>query len=203
MKSSSKKTGLQTHPVLPNPKKIMKKLSTILALATLSISFTTSNLQADTLGDVMKAGGIDKMMGTWVDADTNGEKFKITYKWKIKGHAVELILKTEDNTSTALIAYDQGSEEVIHMGVNSKGELGRGTWSVQEGVAILDLTQTNADGQEVELKISHKIVDKKSMTVGFEMKATGDGGELALVRPAKKPKTKKNKSGEKKENPGQ
>lgn len=181
----------------------MKKLSTILALATLSLSFTTSNLQAETLGDVMKAEGIDKMMGTWVDADTNGEKFKITYRWKIKGHAVELLLKTGDNTSTALIAYDQGSEKVIHMGVNSKGELGRGTWSVQEGVAILDLTQTDADGQEVELKISHKIVDKKSMTVGFEMNATGDSGELALVRPAKKPKTKKDKGGKAKEKPGQ
>ena len=72
----------------------MKKLATIFSIAALSISFTTSNLQAETLGDMMKAEGTDKMLGTWVDADTNGEKFKITYKWKIKGHAVELILKT-------------------------------------------------------------------------------------------------------------
>jgi len=176
----------------------MKKLATIFSIAALSISFTTSNLQADTLGDVMKAEGIDKMLGTWVDADTNGEKFRITYKWKIKGHAVELILKTEDSTSSALIVYDQGSETVLHMGVNSKGELGRGTWSAQEGVAILDLTQNTSDGQEVELKISHKVVDKKSLTLGFEMKETGEGGELELVRPAKKPKVKKAKSGVKK-----
>lgn len=173
----------------------MKKLATTLSIAALSISFTTSNLQADTLGDVMKSEGIDKMLGTWVDADTNGEKFRITYKWKIKGHAVELILKTEDSTSSALIVYDQGSETVLHMGVNSKGELGRGTWSAQEGVAILDLTQNTSDGQEVELKISHKVVDKKSLTLGFEMKETGEGGELELVRPAKKPKVKKAKSG--------
>lgn len=176
----------------------MKKLATTLSIAALSISFTTSNLQADTLGDVMKSEGIDKMLGTWVDADTNGEKFRITYKWKIKGHAVELILKTEDSTSSALIVYDQGSETVLHMGVNSKGELGRGTWSAQEGVAILDLTQNTSDGQEVELKISHKVVDKKSLTLGFEMKETGEGGELELVRPAKKPKVKKAKSGVKK-----
>ena len=176
----------------------MKKLATILSIAAFSISFTTSNLQADTLGDVMKSEGIDKMLGTWVDADTNGEKFRITYKWKIKGHAVELILKTEDSTSSALIVYDQGSETVLHMGVNSKGELGRGTWSAQEGVAILDLTQNTSDGQEVELKISHKVVDKKSLTLGFEMKETGEGGELELVRPAKKPKVKKAKSGVKK-----
>ena len=172
----------------------MKKLATIFSIAALSINFTTSNLQAETLGDVMKAEGTDKILGTWVDADTNGEKFKITYKWKIKGHAVELILKTEDSNSSALIVYDQGSEKVIHMGVNSKGEFGRGTWSTQDGVAILDLTQTTADGQNVELKISHKVVDKKSLTLGFTMKETGEGGELELVRPAKKPKVKKKKN---------
>ena len=169
---------------------IMKTLTTILSLAALSISFTTSNLQADTLADVMKTEGIDNMLGTWVDADTNGEMLRITYKWKIKGHSIEVNLKTEDSTSSALIVFDQASEEVLHMGVNSKGELGRGTWSAQNGVAILDLTQTDADGQEVEMKISHKVVDKNSMTLGFEMKATGEGGELALVRPAKKAKKK-------------
>jgi hypothetical protein len=169
----------------------MKKLATIFSIAALSLSFTTSNLQAETLGEVMKAEGTDKMLGTWVDADTNGEKFKITYKWKIKGHAVEMILKTENSTSSALIAYDQGSESVLHMGVNSKGEFGHGTWSAQDGVAILDLTQTTADGQKVELKISHKVVSRKSMTVGFTMKETGEGGEIELVRPAKKPKVKK------------
>ena len=176
----------------------MKTLSKILSLAALSVGFTTSNLQADTLGDVMKAEGIDKMLGTWVDADTNGEKFKITYRWKIKGHAVELSLKTEESTSTALIVYDQGSEKVIHMGVNSKGELGRGTWSTRDGVAILDLTQTNAEGQEVELKISHKVAGKRSLTIGFEMKATGENGEISLVRPAKKPKVANEQDGEKK-----
>ena len=134
---------------------LMKTLTTILSLAALSISFTTSNLQADTLADVMKTEGIDNMLGTWVDADTNGEMLRITYKWKIKGHSIEVNLKTEDSTSSALIVFDQASEEVLHMGVNSKGELGRGTWSAQNGVAILDLTQTDADGQEVEMKISH------------------------------------------------
>ena len=177
----------------------MKKLATIFSIAALSINFTTSNLQAETLGDVMKAEGTDKILGTWVDADTNGEKFKITYKWKIKGHAVELILKTEDSNSSALIVYDQGSEKVIHMGVNSTGEFGRGTWSAQDGVAILDLTQTTADGQNVELKISHKVVDRKSLTLGFTMKETGEGGELELVRPTKKPKVKKNTAGETRE----
>lgn len=41
------------------------------------------------------------------------------------------------------------------------------------------------------------------MTLGFKMKATGEAGEFALVRPAKKPKTKKEKSGEKKTHQGQ
>jgi hypothetical protein len=31
------------------------------------------------------------------------------------------------------------------------------------------------------------------MTVGFTMKETGEGGEIELVRPAKKPKVKKEK----------
>jgi len=174
----------------------MKTFSKILSLAALSVSFTTSSLHADTLGDVMKAEGIHKMLGTWIDADSNGEKIKITYRWKIKDHAVELILKTQDGTSTALIAYDQEAEKVIHMGVNSKGELGRGSWSTQNGVAILDITQTNSDGQEVELKVSHKIVDKNSLTVGFEMKGSGESGEISLVRAARKPKVKKEKKTE-------
>lgn len=172
----------------------MKTLSKILSIAALSASFTASNLQAQTLGDVMKEAGIEKMLGTWVDADTNGENFKLSYKWKIKGHAVELSLKTQDTTSSALIVFDQESEQVLQMGVNSKGALGRGTWTAQDGAAVLDLTQTNADGEEVELKVTHKIVDKNSLTVGFEMQSTGDTGEISLVRPAKKQKAKKPKA---------
>lgn len=171
----------------------MKIFTKFLSLAALSVGFTTSSLQAQTLGDVMRTEGIDKMLGTWVDADTNGEKFKITYRWKIKDHAVELNLKTPDSTSTALIMLDQSSDEVVHVGVNSKGEVGRGTWSTEDGAAVLDLTQSNAAGEDIELRIFHKPVDKKSLTVGFEMKATGDTGEITLVRPAKKPKAKKEK----------
>ena len=176
----------------------MKTLSKFLSLVALSVSFASSNLQADTLGDVMKAEGIDKMLGTWVDADTEGENFKISYRWKIKGHAVELGLKTQESTSTALIIFDQGSEEVLHIGANSKGALTRGKWSTHDGAAVLDLTQTNAGGEVVELKVTHKIVDKSTLTVGFEMKATGDTGEISLVRPAKKPKAKNEKPGGKK-----
>ena len=58
--------------------------------------------------------------------------------------------------------------------------------------------QTNADGQEVELTITHTIADKNSLTVGFEMQSTGDTGEISLVRPAKKQKAKKPKAGAKK-----
>ncbi|MDB4697408.1 hypothetical protein OAF29_11100, partial [Akkermansiaceae bacterium] len=87
----------------------MKTLSKILSIAALSASFTVSNLQAQTLGDVMKEAGIEKMLGTWVDADTNGENFKLSYKWKIKNHAVEVSLKTQENTSSALIVFDQES----------------------------------------------------------------------------------------------
>lgn len=172
----------------------MKTLSKILSLTALSVGFTASNLQAETLGDVITAAGIDKMLGTWVDADTNGKNFKLSYKWKIKGHAVEVSLKTEESTSSALIVFDQESEQVLQMGVNSMGALGRGTWATQDGDAILDMTQTNADGQETELKITHRIVDKNSLTVGFEMKSTGDTGEISLVRPAKKQKAKKPKA---------
>lgn len=176
----------------------MKTLSQILSIAALSVSFTASNLQAQTLGDVMKEAGIEKMLGTWVDADTNGENFKLSYKWKIKDHAVELSLKTQESTSSALIVFDQESEQVLQMGVNSEGALGRGTWTAQDGSAVLDLTQTNADGQEVELTITHTIADKNSLTVGFEMQSTGDTGEISLVRPAKKQKAKKPKAGAKK-----
>ena len=176
----------------------MKTLATILSIAALTISFTSSKVQADTLAEVMKAEGIEKMLGTWVDADTNGENVKLTYKWKIKSHAVELNLKTKESSSTALIVYDQASEKVIHVGVNSKGELTRGNWSASDGAAVLNITQTNTEGQEVELKVTHKAVDKNTMSVAFEMKASGEGGEVTLVRPAKKPKAKKEKGAEKK-----
>jgi hypothetical protein len=46
----------------------------------------------------------------------------------------------------------------------------------------------------VDLRVTHKIVDKNSLTVGFEMQSTGDTGEISLVRPAKKQKAKKPKA---------
>ncbi len=143
-------------------------------------------LRADTLGEILEDAKLSAIIGTWVDQESKGEKITMTYAWRIKDHALGLSVMTENRTSEALIGVNPKTGEVVHTSVDSKGGAGIGTWKEKDGVATLTLLVSNAEGEEIKLKITQQLRDdNKQLVVGMKNAETEEGGEGTLVRKAK------------------
>ena len=56
-----------------------------------------------------------------------------------------------------------------------------GKWAEENGVATLTLKTVDSDKKEETVKVSHQITNDK-LVVGVKNVATGNGGEITLVR---------------------
>lgn len=139
---------------------------------------------ADKLSDVLKEVGWDGIIGTWVDADTNGETVKVAYAWKLTDRVIEVTTQysTEQGRqeSVAFMAVNAKNGKVVHLGADSDGGTSLGEWNVDDiGDAILSLIFTSGDGQEGTLNVRHHMEDEDTMIVTIELSQPID---LKMVR---------------------
>ena len=100
----------------------MKLIRRSIALAVAAlVSLAALPAKAESLGDMMRSAGWDRIFGTWVDADTQGAAVSISYGWKFKDKVVESTVKMGDRESYSLIGINATNGEVFHVGVDSDG----------------------------------------------------------------------------------
>lgn len=144
----------------------MKTWAAALA-ATLTI-FWASSAGAETLGEMLRDSGWDRIIGTWVDKDTKGERLKTTFAWKFENRVIEVNNKMGELHSVALIAVNAKNGEVFHVGANDKGGGVLGKWTEEDGDAILELGYVRENGEEGEMRIRHHLEDDDTMVVTLE-----------------------------------
>jgi hypothetical protein len=147
---------------------------------------------AENLGDMLREAGWQKMLGTWVDAETKGEKIMVRYGWKYKDHVIQVNSKMGELQSTGFIGRNGKTGEVYQAGVNSMGGASLGQWNEDGGDAILELGYVSPEGEEGGMRIRHHLQDDDTMVVTVN----GEGGEemtVTLVRKKAPKKAKKAK----------
>jgi len=149
-----------------------------LLVAVLTIA-AASSARAEDLGSLLRESGWDRMMGTWVDAETKGENVKVTYAWKIKDRVIESTSKIGPVEAVALAAVNAKTGEVHHAGADSRGGVSVGKWSVEDGKAVLRLTFVSGEGHEGEVTISHQLQDDDTLIVTVDL---ADSFSLTLIR---------------------
>ena len=160
----------------------MKPHTLLLSLFATFALFSLAPARAQNLGELLEEVELGAIIGTWVDEDTKGEAVTVTYSWRIENHALALSVKSPNGNSEALIAVDPANGEILHLSVDDKGRMTKGKWSEEGGLAVLDIARVDADGETVELQITHKLVDNSDLVVGMTNADTGEGGEFTLVR---------------------
>jgi hypothetical protein len=80
-----------------------------------------------TLGEIVKNGGWNKLLGDWVDVGTRGE-FRLSLNWKIKNQLLELTTIDQNGPSISVIRIDPKSHQVMHVGTNYEGATTSGKW---------------------------------------------------------------------------
>ena len=160
-----------------------KPIVSWLAGAMLLVWFGAPVVSAESLGEMLRGAGWDRILGVWVDQETNGQKIRLTYAWKYEDKVLELSAKTSDNEATALIGVNGKTGEVYQVGADSKGTGSLGKWSAVDGDAILDLGFVTEGGNEGRLKIRHHMQDANTLVITIEKE---EPITITLVRSAER-----------------
>lgn len=163
------------------------------------ILFIATGAHAQSLGAMMRETGFDRLIGTWGDQESNGERIKVTFAWRLKEHAVGVSAKMGERHSEALIGIDPRSGDVLHVGVDDNGGAISGKWSEEEGNAVLEIEMIQSDGEERAAKIVHKFVSADEIKVSMTNADNGEEASMTLVRlkPEKNAKADTESVGEK------
>ena len=139
---------------------------------------------AEKLSDVLCEAKWDGIVGTWVDADTKGEAYKVTCAWKIEDRVIEVSTKYSGRETVALMGVNGKTGDVYHMGADSDGTSSLGKWDVEEnGDAVLGIVYTSGNGQEGALSIRHHQEGKDVVIVTIELP---EPIKFKLIRSAKR-----------------
>ena len=124
---------------------------------------------ADNLGNVLRESGWDRILGTWVDAETQGAKSKITYAWRFKNQVVEATSQEGHKESVALMGHNPNKGEVFHVSVDDGGGSSIGRWTFEKDEATLGLLFVTGTGEEGALQIRQKLEDADTMIVTVDL----------------------------------
>ena len=143
-------------------------------LVALLLVTSSQGSAAEMLSDILRDVKWDGIIGTWVDAETNGKAVKKTYAWKIEDRAVEITTTYGDllggQELVALMAVNAKTGKVVHMGADSNSGTSLGEWKVEDnGDAVLGLIFIGGDGEEGTLSIRQHREDKDTMTLTIEL----------------------------------
>jgi len=140
--------------------------SVLLAMLTLG---SIPAVAANNLGNVLRESGWDRIIGTWVDAETKGAKNKITYAWRFKNQVIEATSQERHKKNLSLMGHNPRRGEVFHVSVDDQGGSSIGKWTFKKDEATLGLGFVTGTGEEGVLQIRYKLADDDTMIVTVDL----------------------------------
>jgi len=122
------------------------------------------------LSGILRKHGMDRIEGTWVDKDSQGEGLKILFRWKIKNRVIETESFDPNNHTTGLIAVNAQSGDVFEVSADRNGLSSLGNWTFNEkGEVTARLGYTSGDGEQGDLTLQYKLLDEDTLilTIGL------------------------------------
>jgi len=161
----------------------MVVLATVLLIGNAPVS------AEDNLGTILRESGWDRMIGTWVDAQTNGKMHKSVTAWRFKDHVLESLNEDlkQGKKELSLMIYSPKRAEVFHTSGDDKGGSTIGKWTFTKDEAILDLGFVTPEKQEGLLQLRYKFIDDDTMAVTIVLP---EPIEIKMIRVEEKVKTK-------------
>ena len=144
----------------------MRSTITTTCCAMLAAVLTPGSIPAfasDNLGNVLRKSGWDRIIGTWVDAETQGAKIRFTYSWRFKNQVIEATSQEGHKKSFSLMGHNPKKGEVFHVSVDDQGGSSIGKWTFEENEATLGLLFVTGTGDEGVLQIRLKFEDDDTM----------------------------------------
>ena len=148
----------------------MKSVITTTCCATIALVFASpSAFASDNLGNVLRETGWDRIIGTWVDAETRGAKSQTTYSWRFKNQVIETTSKEGRKNTVSLMGRNPNKGEVFHVSADDQGGNFIGRWTFEKDKATLGLLFVTGTGDEGGLKIQMRLEDADTMFVTIDL----------------------------------
>ncbi len=123
----------------------------------------------ENLGNILSDSGWNRILGTWVDAETKGAKSMTTYAWKFKNRVIAAMGIEGEKETLSLIGQNPKTGEVFNISVDSEGGSSLGKWTLKKEEAILELVFVTGAGVEGALRIRFKLEDDNTLIVTVDL----------------------------------
>ncbi|MEM7386928.1 MAG: hypothetical protein AAF514_18470 [Verrucomicrobiota bacterium] len=125
---------------------------------------TVSLPAAENLADRLRKTGLDRLLGTWVDAETKGKKLTTTYTWRFKDKVIENTTTIEGRKDVALIGLNARTGEMFQMTADDQGGSSLGSWKGNpDRSATLGVLFTTGDGQQGAISIDFRFENNDTL----------------------------------------
>ena len=135
-------------------------------LASLTTLATSTATAAEKLSDILRNAKWDGIIGTWVDAKTNGKANTTTFEWKVKDRIIAVSSREGDKETASLIMVSH-AKGVVQIGGDNKGSTMYGRWEFKEKTALVDLTVEVGKDKELPIKLEYHLEDKDTLTMSI------------------------------------
>jgi hypothetical protein len=116
------------------------------------------------------------IIGNWGDRATNGVTIKVTYEWRLDGHAVGIKITSPERNVEGLIARKPNTNDVGYIAIDNQGGGAVGKVVHKDHKIIVKLSYTDSEGEEGKLALTHEKTDASSMKL--VLSNLSDSGEI-------------------------
>jgi hypothetical protein len=143
---------------------LKKKVAKIFLAAVVGLVIWSSAASAqDSLGYLMEQSGSEWIVGKWAGESPDGQKYTMEYKWELKPHVLSVHFKGFDFEYHGIIFFKAAEEQVVQIGVDSRGGNGKGTWEAEYGKAIMKSEHAGEYGEVSRMGFVYSNVDANTM----------------------------------------
>jgi len=130
----------------------------------------------ESLKDIVETEGLSWMIGSWKGTTDDGQDILISYQWAADGHVMTSALDMGEVSSTGMMYFDAGAEQVKQVSINNRGQKSEATWESDYGKAVCKTSMTDQYGDSTEVGIVYSKVNDSTIHIALYGL---DNGELA------------------------
>ena len=152
-------------------KRIPATLATLFTLIAAATPLRSDTLKADAI-----AAGLDWIIGTWGDKASNGAAVRLTYEWRLDGHAVGVKLSAPDRNAEGLIARNAKTQEIGYVSVDNQGGGAIGKVEPDAGNIVIKVAYSDGGSEEGKMAVTHE--QRSGDTMKLTVSSLSDTGEI-------------------------
>ena len=145
----------------------MSVRSTSLAVLILVGIVAGGGIAQEKLGDLVRDGGYDWVIGRWVATTDDGQEVEVKYDWALDKHVILSDTTMGEFHHHGMITFSSERQEVIDVGADNRGGMWKGSWYEDWSGLIHSVEHTGVDGEVHKGEIVHNRVDADTITIAF------------------------------------